>query len=263
MKRLTILVGCLIILCAQPTRWAAHERATPAAAAANLSAEPLKVTASLLDASAARARVSDADGWLGRLVVEAENTSGKVISYLSVEVNVPGSPTPLVLGYGRIPGLKLSTGASEPLRPGAKVRLNVKQNSCPGAHDFDASADENLKTTGALHNERAHRRAGGAHAVEAKFGGRGGATLAGATAAGQPLNNTADAAEEEITTDFIPLVHNQLAPVESGHLVRVEMPRAALARFGLPVNAERAYERVKADVLVGDDGIARAIRFVR
>jgi hypothetical protein len=41
------------------------------------------------------------------------------------------------------------------------------------------------------------------------------------------------------------------------------MSRAALASFGLPVNAERADERVKADVLMGHDGLARAIRFVR
>jgi hypothetical protein len=31
----------------------------------------------------------------------------------------------------------------------------------------------------------------------------------------------------------------------------------------LPVNAENSDERVKADVLLGEDGIARAIRFVR
>jgi hypothetical protein len=46
-------------------------------------------------------------------------------------------------------------------------------------------------------------------------------------------------------------------------VVRVELPRSALQSFGLPVNAERAGERVKADVLLGHDGVARAIRFVR
>ena len=50
---------------------------------------------------------------------------------------------------------------------------------------------------------------------------------------------------------------------EEGHLVRVELPRSALASFGLPVNAEATGDRVKADVLMGQDGIARAIRFVR
>jgi hypothetical protein len=33
--------------------------------------------------------------------------------------------------------------------------------------------------------------------------------------------------------------------------------------FGLPVSEERALDRVQADVLMGEDGIARAIRFVR
>jgi hypothetical protein len=41
------------------------------------------------------------------------------------------------------------------------------------------------------------------------------------------------------------------------------LPRSALASLGLPMNVERANERVKADVLLGHDGLARAIRFVR
>ena len=68
----------------------------------------------------------------------------------------------------------------------------------------------------------------------------------------------------EITTDFIPLIQGgRLVQSDGGHLVRVELPRSALVSFGLPVNFERAGGRVKADVLLGDDGIARAIRFVR
>jgi hypothetical protein len=75
-----------------------------------------------------------------------------------------------------------------------------------------------------------------------------------------------DAAEAdyEIATDFIPLTsRGSLAQLEGGHVVRVEMPRSALVSFGLPVNLERAGERIKADVVVGNDGMARAIRFVR
>jgi hypothetical protein len=69
---------------------------------------------------------------------------------------------------------------------------------------------------------------------------------------------------EEITTEFIPLMQGrQYAQSEEGHLVRIELPRSALASFGLPVSAETAGGRVKADVLLGEDGIARAIRFVR
>ena len=68
----------------------------------------------------------------------------------------------------------------------------------------------------------------------------------------------------EIATDFIPLVQgDSLNLMESGQLVRVELPRSALVSFGLPMNMERANQRVKADVVVGNDGLARAIRFVR
>lgn len=69
------------------------------------------------------------------------------------------------------------------------------------------------------------------------------------------------AAANEITTEFIPLAG--FSQSEGVHLMRVELPRSALASFGIPVNADRAGGRVKADVLLGEDGTARAIRFVR
>ena len=70
--------------------------------------------------------------------------------------------------------------------------------------------------------------------------------------------------EPEITTEFFPVAQGGgLASGEGGHVVRVELPRSALASYGLPVNAEHAGGRVKADVLLGEDGTARAIRFVR
>jgi hypothetical protein len=62
---------------------------------------------------------------------------------------------------------------------------------------------------------------------------------------------------------FIPLPEAaRLSPAESLDVVRVKMPRSAMMRFGLPVSAERAWEPVKADVVFGQDGMARAIRFV-
>jgi hypothetical protein len=68
----------------------------------------------------------------------------------------------------------------------------------------------------------------------------------------------------EIATDFMPVSYgDNLNEIDNGRIVRVEMPRSALAQFGLPVNMDRAGERIKADVLIGDDGMARAIRFVR
>jgi|SRR5918911_2628783 hypothetical protein len=77
-------------------------------------------------------------------------------------------------------------------------------------------------------------------------------------------NKETASASEEIATDFLPLTYDaNLSQLDGGQVVRVELPRAALQTFGLPMNAERAGERVKADVLLGHDGVARAIRFVR
>jgi hypothetical protein len=66
----------------------------------------------------------------------------------------------------------------------------------------------------------------------------------------------------EIATSFIPLSGNALIPLDGGLVVRVELPRSALMSFGLPMNMQRADERIKADILLGNDGLARAIRFV-
>src|SRR5215471_17362993 len=64
----------------------------------------------------------------------------------------------------------------------------------------------------------------------------------------------------EIATDFIPLTNREaLAQMDGGQVMRVELPRSALMSFGLPMDMERATERIKADVLVGNDGLARAI----
>jgi hypothetical protein len=70
--------------------------------------------------------------------------------------------------------------------------------------------------------------------------------------------------DSEYTTDFFPLSYGgDQKPMETGEVIRVQMPRSALIAFGLPVNVERADVPVKADLLLGEDGLARAIRFVR
>ncbi len=67
----------------------------------------------------------------------------------------------------------------------------------------------------------------------------------------------------EIATDFFPLTYiGPLTSSEPYHLVRVKLPRSALLYFGLPVRHSRG-EQVLADVLLGVDGTARAVRFVR
>jgi hypothetical protein len=86
-----------------------------------------------------------------------------------------------------------------------------------------------------------------------------------ASQSNRAVNKPAESISDvEIATDFIPLMNrDSLAQLDSGQIMRVELPRSALMSFGLPMNMERADERIKADVLVGNDGLARAIRFIR
>ena len=81
----------------------------------------------------------------------------------------------------------------------------------------------------------------------------------------RPANTpVANHVTNEIATDFIPLSYMSAASLQDGgQIVRVQLPRSALANFGLPVNMDRYNEKVKADVLFGVDGTARAIRFVQ
>jgi len=68
----------------------------------------------------------------------------------------------------------------------------------------------------------------------------------------------------EIATEFMPLGYMNAASFQDGgQIVRVELRRSALASFGFPVNMDRYNEKVKADVLLGVDGLAHAIRFVQ
>ena len=68
----------------------------------------------------------------------------------------------------------------------------------------------------------------------------------------------------EITTDFYPLAYS-LVPASDGRIVRLEVSRAALDRFGAGWfgDSSNPSSTVLADVVVGDDGLARAVRFVR
>lgn len=70
--------------------------------------------------------------------------------------------------------------------------------------------------------------------------------------------------EAEVVTQFFPLREGEdLAALESLRMLRVELPGSALGEVGLPVAPDTANLLVKADVVLGEDGLARAIRFVR
>jgi len=63
--------------------------------------------------------------------------------------------------------------------------------------------------------------------------------------------------------DFIPLPNAaRIEPNEDLNLVRVEVPRSAMIALGYSVSEDRASEPVEAEVVLGADGMARAVRFL-
>ena len=95
----------------------------------------------------------------------------------------------------------------------------------------------------------------------ARLSDRDGNAASKASLTATPVANDTD---NEVATHFMPLGYaGPLNLQDGGQLVRVELPRSAMWSMGLPVNMDRYGERVKADVLLGADGLARAIRFVQ
>lgn len=66
---------------------------------------------------------------------------------------------------------------------------------------------------------------------------------------------------EETKTDFIALSY--AANTESGQIVRVKVPSSMMVSLGVATNVEKESKLVSAEVIIGDDGLARAIRFIR
>jgi hypothetical protein len=68
----------------------------------------------------------------------------------------------------------------------------------------------------------------------------------------------------EVMTDFFAIPYAPaMTQADYGQVIRVNVPATSMRTFGLPVSEDRMFDRVQADVLMGEDGIARAIRFVR
>ena len=83
------------------------------------------------------------------------------------------------------------------------------------------------------------------------------------TAGGDPVGVSTIATREE-ATEFFPLPFSAV-PVAGAHVVRMQVPRTALASFGVTAfdPPDDRSGTVPADVVVGNDGLARAVRFVR
>ena len=65
----------------------------------------------------------------------------------------------------------------------------------------------------------------------------------------------------EIATQFYPLMDSP-PPFQRGLLVRMTLPASTMRAVGLPVGDEHLSDPVQAEVLVGQDDLARAVRFV-
>ncbi len=75
---------------------------------------------------------------------------------------------------------------------------------------------------------------------------------------------TVPAGDGEVATAFFPLVYGTV-PVTQGTIVRVAVSPAAVAALGVePIGINTSSTDVLlADVVVGEDGLARAVRFVQ
>jgi hypothetical protein len=92
-------------------------------------------------------------------------------------------------------------------------------------------------------------------------GASGSATPSESASAASASANQAD--ENEYAEEFVPVPYaDDPAALEGGAIVRVTLPRSALASFGLPITESEGTDRVSADLIVSQDGTPQAIRLV-
>jgi hypothetical protein len=71
------------------------------------------------------------------------------------------------------------------------------------------------------------------------------------------------AASPQDNSDFIAVGDDTATPLEHATMVRVQLPLSDFRDIGVAINEQNAADRVQADVLLGQDGRARAVRFVQ
>jgi hypothetical protein len=72
------------------------------------------------------------------------------------------------------------------------------------------------------------------------------------------IKNGADGAGQFFPLTFVA----RSGPAEFVRTVRIEISRSTLMAMGLPVNIDRGEGLIKADVIIGEDGVARAVRLI-
>jgi len=79
-----------------------------------------------------------------------------------------------------------------------------------------------------------------------------------------PVAVAAVAVDDEAGAGFYPLPQAEaLPPVENAMVVRVEVQASSLRLMGVPVSEENGATDVQADLLLGQDGLARGVRLVQ
>lgn len=79
-----------------------------------------------------------------------------------------------------------------------------------------------------------------------------------------PVSVAVQPVAEEETDEFYPLPEAEALPaVENAMVVRVQLPVSSLQLMGVPVSEERADTSVQADLLLGQDGLARGVRLAQ
>jgi hypothetical protein len=79
----------------------------------------------------------------------------------------------------------------------------------------------------------------------------------------QKKRNLPQKFENEREEPFMALTYAGNLANEESQIIRVEMSRARLLALGVAVQTENESEKIKTDLLVGSDGVARAIRLVK
>ena len=68
--------------------------------------------------------------------------------------------------------------------------------------------------------------------------------------------------QREEMSEFYALTYDD-DPDDDIRIIRVELPRSSLLAMGINAHAESESEKVKADLVVGSDGVTRAVRFAK
>lgn len=162
-------------------------------------------------------------------------------------------------------GARVATGEAAPKESANETRQVARDNPSDQAATINQPTHSKLAGMHRATYVKAVRRRAPSAELPLAFVADGGRVVAvvNESASVAPAAGTPAARGDESASDFVPLATGEgTAPLDSGQTVRVEVPRAALAALGLPVNAGRAVETVRADVLLAHDGTARAIRLL-